>query len=202
QCVTDCDLAARASISTADATEAAGAELAVRVFNAANNGSMAACPALASMALLVVAAAAAGCAHRAPLAFATRRALAAAAGPFVSGGARFVGLEPAGSEDAAPAQPDPEALRKVAKHIGRQLAPAAPASPWALADAALLRLVTGRFDQAERLFRRAAETQRPGDPRLQSDLCAFYLRIPVEGDHPFQSKATTDSDRRRPLIPA
>jgi hypothetical protein len=28
------------------------------------------------------------------------------------------------------------------------------------------------------------------------------LHIPVEGDHPFQSKATTDSDRRRPLIPA
>src|ERR1700692_2507381 len=46
-----------------------------------------------------------------------------------------------------------------------------------------------------------ADLRQPCAEHPRAILRRGRLHIPVEGDHPFQSKATTDSDRRRPLIP-
>ncbi|HXO27071.1 MAG TPA: hypothetical protein VOA80_06995 [Thermoanaerobaculia bacterium] len=72
------------------------------------------------------------------------------------------------------------------------------------------RLAVKMYDlvRHEILLTDPAGVWRLGESGIASELAAaqlapafLNLHIPVEGDHPFQSKATTDSDRRRPLIP-
>ena len=70
---------------------------------------------------------------------------------------------------------DHQRLRIVASQIRRQLSAVPGPSAWALANGALLKVVAGKPEQAEQLFLRAAEIGGARDPRLRSDLCAFYL---------------------------
>lgn len=101
----------------------------------------------------------------------SRATLAAALGPVRPLQGRLVGLEFAPYRMGAAIDPSPHALRvmrETEKRCGRSL------TGDSLGECALISLVTGRLEAAERLLQRGLR-RLPDDPRLLSDLAAIKL---------------------------